>query len=69
MTKCIEMAPKKTRKTSRTSRDLARLGILRCTPGAGPEVARDIMRGGGRSGGASGDGEWMRSRYCMINNK
>ena len=32
VTKCIDTAPKKTRRTSRTSRDLAKLGILSRTP-------------------------------------
>lgn len=39
--KCIEMAPKNTRMTSRTRRDLAMLGILCVTPGAGLGVERN----------------------------
>lgn len=39
--KCMEMAPRNTRMTSRTRRDLAMPGILCFTPGAGSEVERN----------------------------
>ena len=43
--KCIRTAPRNMRRTSRASRDLAKLSILCFTPGVELEVVGNITRG------------------------